>query len=110
MELTLQTYGLLPMTMLFFSKKEWRKQHFDSLSSENLKVCIKIHKEKTKYMTIHAASEDIRTDQEEVEKVTDFKYLGLATHLKRTTREEIYVWIRAKWSCFGKNRERLQER
>ena len=58
-------------------------------------------------MTNHADSEDILTDQQKIEKVTEFKYLGQTTHLKYTTKEEIiYVRIRAAWSCFGiKNKE-----
>ena len=32
------------------------------------------------------------------------------THLKDTTKEEIYARIRAAWSCFGKNKEILQDK
>ena len=53
-------------------------------------------------MTNHADSEDILTDQQKIEKVTEFKYLGQTTHLKDTTKEETYARIRAAWSCFGK--------
>ena len=60
-------------------------------------------------MTNHADSEDILIDQQKIEKVTEFKYLGQTTHLKDTTKEEIYARIRAAWSCFGKNKEILQD-
>ena len=60
-------------------------------------------------MTNHADSEDILIDQQKIEKVTEFKYLGQTTHLKDTTKEEIYARIRAAWNCFGKNKEILQE-
>ena len=53
-------------TMLFFLKirqNKWKK-HLNSLNSEILKVGLKINKGKTKYMTNHADSEDILTDQE----------------------------------------------
>ena len=53
-------------------------------------------------MTNHADSENILIDQQKIEKVTEFKYLGQTTHLKDTTKEEIYARIRAAWSCFGK--------
>ena len=53
-------------------------------------------------MTNHADSEDILTDQEKIEKVTEFKYLGQTTHLKDTTKEEIHARVRAAWICFGK--------
>ena len=91
-------------------QNKWKK-HLNSLNSESLKVGLKIHKGKTKYITNHADSEDILIDQLKIEKVTEFKYLGQTTHLKDTTKEEIYVRIRATWSCFGKNnKEILQDR
>ena len=63
----------------------------------------KLWKGKTKYMTNHADSEDlILIDQQKIEKVTEFKYLGQTTHIKDTTKEEIYARIRAAWSCSGK--------
>ena len=43
-------------------------------------------------------------------KKTEFKYLGQTTHFKDTTKEEIYARIRAAWSCFGKNKEILQDK
>ena len=45
--------------------------------------------------------------------MTEFKYLGQTTHLKDTTKEEIYARIRAAWSCFGtkkNNKEILQDK
>ena len=42
--------------------------------------------------------------------MTEFKYLRQTTHLKDTTKEEIYARIRAVWSCFGKNKEILQDK
>ena len=50
---------------------------------------------KTKYMTNHADSEEILIDQQEIEKVTEFKYLEQNTHLKDTTNKEICARIRA---------------
>ena len=85
------------------------EKHMNNLNSESMKVGLKIHKGKTKYMTNHADSEDILIDQQKIEKVTEFKYLGQTTHLKDTTKEEIYARIRAAWSCFGKNKEILQD-
>ena len=86
------------------------EKHMNNLNSENLKVGLKIHKGKTKYMTNYADSEDILIGQQKIEKVTEFKYLAQTTHLKDTTKEEIYARIRAAWSCFGKNKEILQDK
>ena len=86
------------------------EKHMNNLNSESMKVGLKIHKGKTKYMTNYADSEDILIGQQKIEKVTEFKYLGQTTHLKDTTKEEIYARIRAAWSCFGKNKEILQDK
>ena len=80
--------------MLLFSTKQqnkWgkKKRHLSSLNSESLKVGLKIHKGKTKYTINHADSEDILTDQQKIEKVTEIKCLGQTTHLKDTTRRNI---------------------
>ena len=52
--------------MLLFSTKKTKqmKKLLNSLNLEILKVGLKILKGKTKYMTNHADSEDILTDQE----------------------------------------------
>ena len=56
---------------LFNETTKQMEKHLNSLNSENLKVGLKIHKGKTKYMTNHADSEDILTDQQKIEKVTE---------------------------------------
>ena len=68
-----------------------KKTHLNSLNSESLKVGLKIHKGKTKYMTNHADSEEILIDQQKIEKVAEFKYLGQNTHLKNTTKKKKYM-------------------
>ena len=57
-------------------------------------------------MTNHEDSEDILTDQEKIEKVTEFfKYFGQTTHLNDTAKEDIDVWARAAWNCYGQNKK-----
>ena len=97
------------VTLLNETTKRMEK-HMNNLNSESMKVGLKIHKGKTKYMTNYADSEDILIGQQNIEKVTEFKYLGQTTHLKDTTKEEIYARIRVAWSCFGKNKEILQDK
>ena len=55
-------------------------------------------------MTDYADSEDILIGQEKIEKVTKFKYIEQTTHLKDTTKEEVYAKIRSAWSCFGEEK------
>ena len=90
---------------LFNETTKQVEKQLNSLNSASLKVGLKIHKGKTKYMTNHANSEDILTDQEIIEKVAEFKYLRQTTHLKDTTKEERHARIRAAWSCFGKTQQ-----
>ena len=61
---------------LFNETTKQMEKHLNNLNSENLKVGLKIHEGKTKYLTNHADSEDILIDQQKIEKVTEFKYLG----------------------------------
>ena len=73
---------------IFNETTKQTKKHLNNLNSESLKVGLKIHKGKTKYMTNHADSEDILIDQQKIEKVAEFKYLGQTTHLKDTTKRK----------------------
>ena len=77
------------------------EKHLNSLTSDSLKVGLKLHKGKTQCMTQNADSED----PQKIVKVAKFKYLGQTTHLKDTTKEEIYARIRAAWRCFGTTRK-----
>ena len=61
---------------------------------------------KDKVHANYADSENILTDQEKMQKVTEFKYLGQNTLLKDSTKEEIYAKIIAAWSCFEKKNPR----
>ena len=72
---------------LFNEITKQMEKHLSSLSSESLKVGLEIHKGKTNDMANHADSENIPIDQQKIEKVTEFKYLGQATHLKDTTKQ-----------------------
>ena len=47
---------------LFNETTNQMEKHLNSLNSESLKVGLKIHKGKTKYMTNHTDSEDILID------------------------------------------------
>ena len=64
------------------------EKHMNNLNSESLKVGLKIHKGKTKYMTNYADSEDILIGQQKIEKVTEFKYLGQPHTLKTPLKKK----------------------
>ena len=89
--------------MLLFSTKQQNKWKTpEQIKLRKPESWLEIHKGKTKYMTNHTDSEDILTDQQKLEKVTEFKYLGQTTHFKDTTQEEIYARIRAAWLFWKK--------
>ena len=95
---------------LFNENTKQVKKQLKNLNSESVKADLNIHKGKTKYTTNHVDSEDTVMDEEKIEKVTEFKYLGQTTHPKDTTKEEIYARIRAASRCFGNSKEILQDR
>ena len=53
---------------LFNETTKQMEKHLNNLNSKSLKVGLKIHKGKTKYMTNHADSEDMLIDQQKIEK------------------------------------------
>ena len=55
---------LVDAVALFNETTKQMEKHLNSLNSESLKVGLKTHKGKTKYMTNHSDSEEILTDQQ----------------------------------------------
>ena len=74
----------------------------NDLNRESKKVGLKIHKGKTKYMTNYQTKDRIVIENEEIEKVDQYKYLGQTVKLENHTREEVMIRIKAGWSCFGR--------
>ena len=52
------------------------KHQLNNVYEESFKVGLKIHKGKTKFMTNIDTADNIQTDGTEIEKVTNYKYLG----------------------------------
>jgi hypothetical protein len=80
------------------------------LNEESKKVGLKIHKDKTKYMTNYETTQQIRMEDKAIEKVTQYKYLGQTIQTENQMLNEINIRLRAGWSCFGRHREILQDR
>ena len=68
---------------------------------------MKIHKGKTKYMTNYDTNETLKIEEDVIEKVDSYKYLGKTVKMENNTREEILLRIKAGWSCFGRYRDIL---
>ena len=81
------------------------EEQLNTLNSISKEVGLKMHKGKTKYMTNFETTNKVHIENEEIEKVQSYKYLGQTTFLKDTSKEEVARRIRAGWSCFGKHRE-----
>ena len=79
----------------------------NDLNRESKKIGLKIHKGKTKYMTNFQTSNIIKIENDEIEKVDQYKYLGQTVKLDEHTREEVNIRIKAGWSCFGRYKDIL---
>ena len=78
------------------------EEHLNKLNTESKKCGLKIHKGKTKFMTNFETDEEIKIENEKLEKVESYNYLGQIT-TNRKSEDEIKERIRKSWSCFGKN-------
>ena len=58
-------------------------------------------------MINHSHSKDILTDQENIGKVTEFKYLRQTRHLKDTTKEEIYAGLEQPGAVSKKKKKEI---
>ena len=58
-------------------------------------------------MTNFQTSDTIKIENEEIEKVNQYKYLGQTVKLEDHTREEVNIRIKAGWSCFGRYKDIL---
>ena len=61
-------------------------------------------------MTSHADSEDILIDQQKIEKVTEFKYLGQTTCRKDTTKEKYIPELEQRGAVLEKTTTRKYSR
>ena len=58
--------------------------------------------ENNKFMRNTDTADNIPTDGTEIEKVTNYKYLGQTRAMEKRTRQEVSIRIKAGWSVFGK--------
>ena len=52
-------------------------------------------------MTNYDTNESIEIENEQIEKVESYKYLGQTVKMLDNTREEVLIRIKAGWRCFG---------
>ena len=71
------------------------------LNEESLKIGLKIHKGTPKFMTNIDTTDNIQIDGTEIEKVTNYEYLGQYSNGKQS-KQEVSIKLQAGWSAFGK--------
>ena len=62
-------------------------------------------RKKNKLMTNIDTAENLQLDRTEIEKMTNYTYMGNTTAMNNRTRQELSIRIKAGWS-FLKNREK----
>ena len=61
-------------------------------------------------MTNIDTTDNIQINGTEIEKVTNYKYLGQTIVMENSTKQEVSIRIKAGWSVFGKYREIFLDR
>ena len=65
------------------------ESQMNTLNNISKTVGLKMHKGKTKFMINYPNQDSLCIENEEIEKVEHYKYLGQTTYLRETTKEEI---------------------
>ena len=71
------------------------ESRFNTLSNESKKIGLKIHKGKTKYMTNYDSPGDIQIEENIIEEVSEYKYLGQIVSTNEGLDLELAARIRA---------------
>ena len=61
-------------------------------------------------MTNYESDKEVQIANENIEKVTKYKYLGQNTVFENKTKEEVAIRIRNAWFAFGKYRDIFQDK
>ena len=78
-----------------------------TVNEESLKIGLKIHKGKTKFMTNIDTTGSIQINGTEIEKVTNYKYLGQTIAMENSTKQEVSIRIKSRMECFWKVQRNL---
>ena len=65
-----------------------------TVNEESLKIGLKTHKGKTKFMTNIDTTDNIQINGTEIEKVTNYKYLGQTIAMENSTKQEVSIRIK----------------
>ena len=70
------------------------EQQLITVNEESLKIGLKIHKGKTKFMTNIDTTDNIQINGTEKEKVTNYKYLGQTKAMENSSKQEVSIIIK----------------
>ena len=76
-----------------------------TVNEESLKIGLKIQKVNIKFTTYIDTTDNIQITGTEIEKVTNYKFLGQTIAMENSTKQEVSIRIKAGWSVYGKYRE-----
>ena len=77
------------------------EHQLNTVNEESLQIGLKTHRGKTKFMTNINTTDNIQINVTEIEKMTNYEYLGQTIAME----QEVSIRITAGWSVFGKYRE-----
>ena len=86
------------------------EHQLNTVNEYSVKIGLKIHKGKAKFMTNIDTTDNIQTNGTEIEKVTSYRYQGQTIAVENITKQEVSIRIKAGWSVFGKYREIFRDR
>ena len=86
------------------------EHQLNTANEKSLKIGLKIQKGKTKLMTDIDTTDNIQSDGTEIEKVTNYKYLGQTIAVENKTKQKVLMRIKAGWSVLGKYRKIFLDR
>ena len=72
------------------------EHHLNTVNEDSLKIGLQIHK--SKFVTNIDTTDNIQMDGTEIEKVTNYKYLGQTMAMENRTKQELAIRIKAGWS------------
>ena len=100
--------------ILFAENEEKLKDMLEDLNNEGKRDGMKLNKKKTKIMCNEVARSTLRTgvmiDGEQLEEVTEYKYLGRLVTSGNDNSKEIAQRITSGWRKFGEYRHVLKDR
>ena len=79
----------------------------NTVNEESLKIDLKIHKGKTKFMTNIDTTDNIQINRTDIEKVTNYKHLGQTLAMENRAKQEVFSQNKSRVECFWKIQRNL---